>query len=83
MPVLIVEGFKYLSQSTKEFIDKYPMHSPYKFTALEYHGYRKTPENIEMVLEELKYEISVYPEHADILLDKINEMKKLQHEMDK
>ena len=70
--------------TTKEFIDKQPMHSPYKITPLEYHGYKETAENVRHVLEELKYELSVYPQHADVLLDKIIEMgtllKKVRHE---
>ena len=68
------EGFKYMFQSTKESIDKQPLHSPYKITPLEYHGYKETAENVRHVLEELKYELSVYPEHTDILLDKIIQM---------
>jgi hypothetical protein len=74
---LRADGFEYMFQSTKEFIDKQPLHAPYKITALEYHGYKETPENIKHVLEELKYELSVYPQYSDILLDKINEMNVL------
>lgn len=74
---LQADGFEYMFQSTKEFIDKQPLHSPYKITALEYHGYKETSENIKHVLEELKYELSIYPQYTDILLDKINEMNAL------
>ena len=74
---LLADGYEYMFQSTKEFIDKYPMHSEGKRSALKYHGYKETAENIKHVLEELKYELSIYPQCADILLDKINEMNHL------
>lgn len=74
---LIADGCTYMFQSTKEFIDQYHMHSDCVFNALEYHGYKETPTNIKHVIEELKYELSIYPEFADILLDKLNEMNLL------
>lgn len=74
---IIADGYTYLFQSTKEFIDKYPLHAEHQFTPLEYHGYKETPTNIRHVIEELKYELSVYPQHTDILLDKLNQMKSL------
>jgi hypothetical protein len=66
-----------LRQSTKDLIDKWPLHSDYKITPMQYYGYKETPENVNECIEELKYELSVYPERADILLDKINEMNAL------
>jgi hypothetical protein len=74
---IVAEGYKYLFNSTKDFIDKYPLHAEHKFTPLEYHGYKETPENIKHVIEELEYEITVHPKYTDILLDKMIAMKQL------
>jgi hypothetical protein len=80
---ILADGYKYLFNSTKDFIDKYPLHAEHKFTPLEYHGYKETPENIKHVIEELEYEITVHPQYTDILLDKMIAMKQLlsKHEL--
>ena len=77
---ITADGFKYLFRHTQEFIDQYPLHSSdgvRHLTPLQYHGYNETEENILQVMEELQYEMKVYPEHSDILLDKYNEMDSL------
>ena len=58
-------------ESTKEYIDKRPFYSEMKRCPLKHHGYKVTNKNIDLVIEEIKYELSVYPENADILLDHI------------
>lgn len=38
---------------------------------LLYHGYKVTNENINLLIEELQYELCAFPKHADALLDHI------------
>lgn len=61
--------------STKELIDKYPFYSEMAICPLAYHGYKETESNIKSVMEEIQYELTVYPESCDILLDQLNSMK--------
>lgn len=63
-----------IMQHTKDIIDKWPYYGKMKMCPLAYHGYRETEKNIKQVVEEIKYELSVYPENRDILLDQINRL---------
>lgn len=63
--------------SMKEWLDEKPFYSEIRINPLDYHGYRYTKENVEMVIEELQYELSKYPEYSDILLDHILSVKNL------
>lgn len=63
-------------QNIKDYIKKHgPFYAPIAICPLDYHGYKYTQENINEVIEEIEYELSVHPEHADILLDHINNVK--------
>lgn len=65
-----------VSQHTKDLINKWPYYSDMKICPLQYHGYRVTDNNIKEVIAEIEYELSVRPEHADVLLDHVNNLKK-------
>jgi hypothetical protein len=60
-----------VAEHTKKLINKYPYYAEMKICPLAYHGYRETENNIKQVIEEIRYELSVYPENCDILLDQI------------
>lgn len=66
-----------VAEHTKELINKYPYYSEMNMCPLAYHGYKPTRKNIEQCIEDIKYEITVYPEHTDLLLDHINNLKKI------
>lgn len=69
-----------LSNSLKDNIKKHGFYSSMQMCPLAYHGYRKTKENINEIIEEIEYEISVYPNEADHLLDMINNLNKINPE---
>lgn len=63
-------------QSLKDFIQEHgPFYAPISINPLDYHGYKYTKDNADEVIEEIQYELSLFPEHADILLDHINNVK--------
>ena len=62
--------------SIKAFIDREPFYAPILICPLDYHGYKVSNENIEMVIEEIEYELSKYPEYTDVLLDHILSLKR-------
>lgn len=64
-------------QHTKDLINDNPYYAEMNICPIAYHGYKLTKENINQVIEEIKYEISVYPEHCDKLLDQINRLKEI------
>lgn len=66
-----------IRQSLKDYMSEHgPFYAPISICPLEYHGYRKDkPKIIDEVIEEIEYELSIFPEHADNLLDKINDLK--------
>jgi hypothetical protein len=60
---------------TKQLINHNPYYADMAICPIAYHGYRLTEENINQVIEEIEYELSVYPENCDKLLDQINSLK--------
>lgn len=62
-------------QHTKDLINNNPYYAEMNICPIAYHGYKLTDENIKQVIEEIQYELKVYPENCDILLDQINSLK--------
>lgn len=60
---------------TKQLINNNPYYADMAICPIDYHGYKLTKENLKQVIEEIEYEISVYPENCDKLLDQINSLK--------
>lgn len=66
-----------VAQRFKTWIHEHgPFYAPILICPLDYHGYRYTDENIKEVIEEIEYELSIYPEYSDVLLDHINSIKR-------
>jgi hypothetical protein len=64
-----------LIENEKQIIDKGPLYSKMILCPLRYHGYKETSYTIGLCIAAIEYELTVYPEYIDILLDHLNNLK--------